>query len=283
MLGPRRPVKLQILEIPQAMKALEGVAMELSDCAFTLLRDIQITDDPNKAFKDSEIGMLVGAKPRTKGMERGDLLKENANIFAVQGKAINDHADLGVFRAVVVGNPANTNALIASANCPDLEPTQFTAMTRLDHNRGLSLLAQKTGVLTQDIERFAIWGNHSATQYPDVSHTQIDGRWAKDIVDDEWIKKTFIPQVQQRGAAIIAARGSSSAASAASSAIDHMRDWIYGTNGKWTSMGVWTGKESQGPYGTAPDIYYSYPVVCENGEYVVVQNIPIDPFSAERM
>jgi len=256
--------------------------MELNDCAFPLLRGIVTTDDTNKAFDGVEFALLVGAKPRTKGMERADLLKENANIFNAQGKALNKHANREDLRVVVVGNPANTNALIASCAAPDINPNQFSAMTRLDHNRGLAQLAQKTTSLVTDIERFCIWGNHSSTQYPDVSNTQIRGKWAKDQLDAAWMKDTFIPTVQQRGAAIIAARGSSSAASAANAAIEHMRDWVNGTNGQWTSMGVWTG-DKNGPYNTASDIYYSFPVVCQNGAYTIVQNVPIDKFSAERM
>jgi len=282
MLGPHQPVILQLLELPQAVKALEGVAMELNDCAFPLLRGIVTTDDTNKAFDGADFALLVGAKPRSKGMERADLLKENAAIFNAQGKALDKHANREELRVVVVGNPANTNALIASCAAPNIHPSRFTAMTRLDHNRGLAQLAQKTNSLVTEIERFAIWGNHSSTQYPDVSHTQIKGKWAKDLLDAAWIKDTFIPTVQQRGAAIIAARGSSSAASAANAAIEHMRDWVHGTNGQWTSMGVWTG-EKGGVYGAGADIYYSYPVVCQNGQYTIVQNVPVDKFSAERM
>jgi len=282
MLGPHQPVILQLLELPQAVKALEGVGMELSDCAFPLLRGIVTTDDANKAFEGAEFAMLVGAKPRTKGMERADLLKENAAIFSAQGKALNKYSNREDLRVVVVGNPANTNALIASCAAPDIHPSQFTAMTRLDHNRGLAQIAQKTNCLVTDIERFAIWGNHSSTQYPDVSNAQIKGKWAKDLIDAAFIKDTFIPKVQQRGAAIIAARGSSSAASAANAAIEHMRDWVLGTNGQWTSMAVWTGDKA-GPYGTSADIYYSFPVVCRDGQYTVVQNVPVDKFSAERM
>jgi len=282
MLGPHQPVILQLLELPQAVKALEGVAMELSDCAFPLLRGVVTTDDANKAFEGADFALLVGAKPRTKGMERADLLKENASIFNAQGKALNKHANREELRVVVVGNPANTNALIASCAAPDIHPSQFTAMTRLDHNRGIAQLAQKTNCLVTDIERFCIWGNHSSTQYPDVSHTQIKGKWAKDLVDAAWVKDTFIPKVQQRGAAIIAARGSSSAASAANAAIEHMRDWVLGTHGKWTSMAVWTGDKDTA-YGVDRDIYYSFPVVCQHGQYTVVQNVPIDKFSAERM
>jgi len=282
MLGPYQPVILQLLEIPQGLKSLEGVVMELQDCAFPLVHGIVATDDPLKAFDGAEFALLVGAKPRAKGMERKDLLKENAQIFSVQGQALNKVANRDELRVVVVGNPANTNALIASANAPNINPSQFTAMTRLDHNRGLAQLALKANCKVTDIDRFAIWGNHSSTQYPDLSHTTIKGKWAKDIVDAAWIKDTFIPKVQQRGAAIIAARGSSSAASAANAAVEHMRDWVHGTQGKWTSMAVWTGKDS-GPHGAAGDIYFSYPVVVENGRYTVVQNLPIDSFSAERL
>jgi malate dehydrogenase len=213
-------------------------------------------------------------------MERADLLEANAGVFREQGTAINKNADLENFRAVVVGNPANTNAYILNAYAPDLDPSRVTAMTRLDHNRGLAQLAEKTGCTVNDIQRFAIWGNHSATQYPDLSHTQIKGQWAKDVLNDEkWIRNTFIPNVQQRGAAIIEARGASSAASAASSAIDHMRDWVHGTNGEWTSMGVF----SDGSYGATPGTYFSYPVVCSGGNYSIVQNVPIDPYSAEKI
>lgn len=283
MLGPHQPVILQLLEIPQGLKPLEGVAMELKDCAFPLLRGIVQTSDPNEAFAGADFALLVGAKPRTKGMERGDLLKENANIFSVQGKALNAHANRDTLRVLVVGNPANTNALIASCYAPNIHPRRFTAMTRLDHNRGLAQLADKLNVKTTDIERFCIWGNHSATQYPDVSHTLINGKPAKELLDQKWIADTFIPKVQQRGAEIINARGSSSAASAANAAIEHMRDWVAGTNGQWTSMGVWTGNGQAGDYSTSPDIYYSFPVVCENGDYTIVQNVPIDKFSADRM
>jgi len=283
MLGPYQPVILQLLEIPQALKILEGVAMELDDCAFPLLRGVVQTDDPKKAFEGADFALLVGAKPRTKGMERGDLLKENASIFSVQGKALDAQANRDTIRVLVVGNPANTNALIASCNAPNIHPSRFSAMTRLDHNRGLAQLAKKTGCRVSEIERFCIWGNHSSTQYPDISHTQIKGKWAKELVDQKWTTDTFIPTVQQRGAAIIAARGSSSAASAANAALEHMRDWVHGTNGKWTSMGVWTGNHRVGPYGTTPDLFYSFPVVCSKGDYAIVQNVPIDPFSAERM
>jgi malate dehydrogenase len=283
MLGKHQPVILQLLEIEPSMKALEGVIMELKDCAFPLVHGIVASSDAQKAFEGADFAMLVGAKPRSKGMERGDLLKENANIFSIQGKALNKVSNRDTLRVCVVGNPANTNALIASANAPNIHPRRFTAMTRLDHNRGIAQLAEKLQCKVTDIERFAIWGNHSATQYPDISHTQVKGKWAKELVDEKWVKDVFIPKVQQRGAEIIAARGSSSAASAANAAIEHMRDWVKGTNGQWTSMGVWTGNAKVGDYGTTPDIYYSFPVVCAESEYIIVQNVPIDKFSAERL
>jgi len=283
MLGKHQPVILQLLEVEPALKALEGVIMELKDCAFPLVHGIVATADPNKAFEGTDFGLLVGAKPRSKGMERGDLLVANANIFSVQGKAINKHSNRDTLRVVVVGNPANTNALIASAYAPNVHPSRFTAMTRLDHNRGIAQLADKLNVKVTEIERFAIWGNHSATQYPDVSNAQVNGKWVKDLVDEKWTKDFFIPKVQKRGAEIIEARGSSSAASAANAAIEHMRDWVKGTNGQWTSMGVWTGNGKAGDYGTTPDIYYSFPVVCAEGEYTIVQNVPVDKFSADRM
>ena len=237
MLGKDQPVILQLLEIPPAMGALEGVVMELKDCAFPLLHDIVATDDPEVAFDGTDYALLVGARPRGPGMERKDLLEANAAIFSVQGKALNAKASRGV-KVLVVGNPANTNALIARENAPDLDPRQFTAMTRLDHNRALSQLADKTGAATTDIDGMIIWGNHSATQYPDLSHCSVNGKPAKELVDQDWIENDFIPTVQQRGAAIIKARGASSAASAASSAIDHMHDWALGTDGKHVSMGV---------------------------------------------
>jgi malate dehydrogenase len=283
MLGKHQPVILQLLEIEPALKALEGVIMELNDCAFPLLRGITASSDPNKAFEGADFAMLVGAKPRSKGMERADLLKENANIFSVQGKALNQVSNRDTLRVCVVGNPANTNALIASANAPNIHPRRFTAMTRLDHNRGIAQLAEKLKCKVTDIERFAIWGNHSATQYPDISHAQVNGKWVKDLVDEKWVRETFIPKVQKRGAEIIAARGSSSAASAANAAIEHMRDWVKGTNGQWTSMAVWTGSGPVGDYGTTPDIYYSFPVVCADGEYTIVQNVPVDKFSAQKL
>ncbi|MBA2779159.1 malate dehydrogenase [Billgrantia kenyensis] len=277
MLGPDQPVILQLLEIPQALDALNGVVMEVNDCAFPLVQEIVATDDPNVAFKDADFALLVGARPRGPGMERKDLLEANAAIFSVQGKALNDNASRDV-RVLVVGNPANTNALIASCNAPDLSPRQFTAMTRLDHNRALTQLAQKTGKRVTDVESMIIWGNHSATQYPDLAHTKVAGKPAFDLVERDWYENDFIPTVQQRGAAIIKARGASSAASAASSAIDHMRDWALGTD-QVVSMAI----PSDGSYGIEEGIIYSYPVRCQNGDYEIVQGLEIDEFSRGRM
>jgi len=279
MLGKDQPVILQLLELPQALKGLEGVSMELKDCAFPLLKGIVQTSESKKAFEGADYALLVGAKPRTKGMERGDLLKANAQIFSEQGKALNDVANKGV-KILVVGNPANTNAMITSHYAPNISPSQIHAMTKLDHNRGVAQLAEKTGAQVTEIEKFVIWGNHSATQYPDVSHTIIRGKPAKEVInDDSWIKGTFIPIVQQRGAAIIAARGSSSAASAANAAIDHVREWALGTGGKWTSFAV----PSDGSYGTSKGIWYSYPVTVSGGKYSIVQGLTIDSFSKEKM
>ena len=279
MLGPDQPVILQLLEITPALDALKGVVMELNDCAFPLLHDIVATDDANVAFKDCDYAMLVGARPRGPGMERKDLLEANGAIFGPQGKALNDHASRDV-KVLVVGNPANTNSLIAQAAAPDLNPKNFTAMTRLDHNRALSQLAEKTGKHSTDIKNMIIWGNHSSTQYPDISHASVDGKPAAEQVDESWYKDTFIPDVQQRGAAIIKARGASSAASAASAAIDHMRSWALGTDGDdWVSMGV----PSDGSYGIEPGIIYSYPCRCKYGKYEIVQDLEVSDFSRERM
>lgn len=279
MLGSDQPVILQLLEIPPAMDALQGVVMELDDCAFPLLRGIVASDDPAVAFAEIDFAMLVGARPRGPGMERKDLLTENARIFSVQGKALNEVASKDV-RVLVVGNPANTNALIASANAPDIDAAQFTAMTRLDHNRAISQLAEKTGSATTDISRVTIWGNHSATQYPDIHHTLIGGKPATDLVDESWMKEDFIPTVQQRGAAIIKARGASSAASAAGAAIDHMRTWVHGTpQDDWVSMAI----PSTGDYGIETGLIYSFPVICKNGKYSVVQDLEINEFSQDRM
>ncbi|MEM1173582.1 MAG: malate dehydrogenase [Pseudomonadota bacterium] len=278
MLGTDQPVILQLLEIPPALGALNGVVMELDDCAFPTLAGVVATDDPNVAFKDSEYALLVGARPRGPGMERKDLLEANAAIFSVQGKAINDHASRDI-KVLVVGNPANTNALIASSNAPDIPAANFTAMTRLDHNRAMAQLAAKTGKHVNDVKGMIIWGNHSATQYPDVHHTAVDGTAATSLVDRAWVESDFIPVVQQRGAAIIEARGASSAASAASAAIDHIHDWALGTGEEWVSMGI----PSDGSYGIEPGIIYSYPVRCQNGSYEIVQGLDINEFSRARM
>ncbi|RYD15313.1 MAG: malate dehydrogenase [Lysobacteraceae bacterium] len=279
MLGPDQPVILQLLEITPALPALQGVVMELNDCAFPTLAGVVATDDPNVAFKDADYALLVGARPRGPGMERKDLLEANGAIFAPQGKALNAHASRDV-RVLVVGNPANTNALIAQQNAPDLDPRCFTAMVRLDHNRALSQLAEKTGSHVADIRRMTIWGNHSSTQYPDIHHASVQGKAASALVDDAWYRDSFIPTVQQRGAAIIKARGASSAASAASAAIDHMRDWALGTGeGDWVSMGI----PSDGSYGIAPGVIYGYPVTTRGGRYEIVQGLDINPFSRERM
>jgi len=269
------------LELPAAIKSLEGVVMELKDCAFPLLRVIVATEDPKKAFEGADFALLVGAKPRSKGMERGDLLKENAKIFEVQGKALNEVANRDTVKVVVVGNPVNTNAMIASHFAPNIPKTRITAMTRLDHNRGLAQLADKTGSRVTEIEKFCIWGNHSATQYPDISHATIQGKSAGQVINDEkWVRDTFIPAVQQRGAAIINARGSSSAASAANAAIEHIRDWHAGTNGQWTSMAV----HSEGEYGMDKGLWYSYPMtIAPGGQYTIIKNLPVDKFSAEKM
>jgi malate dehydrogenase len=279
MLGADQPVILHLLEITPALGALQGVVMELDDCAFPLLKGIVATDDPNVAFKDADFALLVGARPRTKGMERKDLLTANANIFSVQGKAMDAHAKNDI-RVLVVGNPANTNALITMANAPSIKQGNITAMTRLDHNRAISQLATQTGTDSTRIEKMTIWGNHSATQYPDINQCQVDGKPATGLVDLEWYRNTFIPTVQKRGAAIIEARGASSAASAANAAIDHIRDWVMGTKaGDWTSMAI----PSDGSYGIEEGLIYSFPVTCQNGHYRIVQGLEIDEFSRSRM
>jgi malate dehydrogenase len=279
MLGNDQPVVLQLLEIPQALDALKGVVMELDDCAFMTLAGVVATDDPDVAFKDSDYALLVGARPRGPGMERKDLLEANAAIFSVQGKAINDHASRDI-RVLVVGNPANTNALITASNAPDIDPANITAMTRLDHNRAIAQLAHKTGSHVSDVSQMIIWGNHSATQYPDINHASVSGKAARDLVDEAWLTDEFIPVVQQRGAAIIKARGASSAASAASAAIDHMHDWALGTNGDdWVSMAI----PADGSYGIEPGVVYSFPVRCSGGRYEIVQDLAIDDFSRARM
>ncbi|WP_226646579.1 malate dehydrogenase [Microbulbifer variabilis] len=279
MLGKDQPVILQLLEITPALEALKGVAMELEDCAFPLLAGIVQSDDATVAFKDADYALLVGARPRGPGMERKDLLEANAAIFSVQGKALNDVASRNV-KVLVVGNPANTNALIAQRNAPDLDPRNFTAMTRLDHNRALSQLANKTESSVNDITHMTIWGNHSSTQYPDLYQVKVSGEAAMDKVEQDWYENDFIPTVQQRGAAIIKARGASSAASAANAAIDHMRDWALGTaEGDWTSMAVY----SDGSYGIQEGLIYSFPCTCKGGDWEIVQGVDINDFSREKM
>jgi malate dehydrogenase len=277
MLGPDQPVILQLLEIPPAMGALQGVLMELNDCAFPLVAGVIATDDPNVAFKDIEFALLVGSRPRGPGMERSDLLNANGAIFTVQGKALSENAKPNC-RVLVVGNPANTNALICMKNAPKLNPRNVTAMMRLDHNRAMSQIAEKTGTHSTKVEKVVVWGNHSSTQYPDISYATADGKAVKGLVDDEWNKNYFIPTVQQRGAAIIKARGASSAASAASAAVDHMRSWALGSGGQWVSMGIY----SQGnPYGVDEDLMFAFPIVCEGGEYKIVEGLEITDFSRE--
>jgi malate dehydrogenase len=279
MLGPDQPVILQLLEIEPALGTLQGVVMELADCSFPLLRGIVATADLDEGFEGADYCLLVGARPRGPGMERKDLLSANGKIFGPQGKAIAERASRDV-KVLVVGNPANTNALIAASNARGLDRRQFTAMTRLDHNRALSQLAEKTGTHVNDIRRMTIWGNHSATQYPDISHCTVKGRPARELVDEAWYRDTFIPSVQQRGAAIIKARGASSAASAASSAIDHVRTWVQGTpEGDWVSMAV----PSDGSYAIPPGVVYSYPCTCRDGQWNIVQGLEVDDFSRGRM
>ncbi|MFF1925488.1 malate dehydrogenase [Streptomyces sp. NPDC058221] len=280
LLGPDVPVNLRLLEIPQGLKAAEGTAMELDDCAFPLLRNIEITDDANVGFAGANVALLVGARPRTKGMERGDLLSANGGIFKPQGKAINDNAADDI-KVLVVGNPANTNALIAQAAAPDVPAERFTAMTRLDHNRAISQLAAKTGAAVSDIKKLTIWGNHSATQYPDIFHAEVAGKNAAELVNDEaWLADSFIPTVAKRGAAIIEARGASSAASAANAAIDHVYTWVNGTaEGNWTSMGI----PSDGSYGVPEGIISSFPVTTKDGAYEIVQGLDINEFSRARI
>jgi len=279
MLGLDQPVRLQLLEVTPAMKALQGVVMELDDCAFPLVHSIDITDDPNVAFKDTNFALLVGAKPRGPGMERSDLLAANGGIFKVQGKAINDHASRDI-KVLVVGNPANTNAWTCMTYAPDINPRQFTAMTRLDHNRAVAQLAQKTGCTVGDVRKVTIWGNHSTTQYPDLSQATVKGKPALKGIDRAWYENDYIPKVAKRGAAIIDARGASSAASAANAALEHMRDWVAGTPGDdWTSMAV----PSDGSYGIDKGLMYSFPVRCKGGDYEIVQGLPVDEFSRARM
>ena len=279
LLGKDQPVILQLLDITPALPAVGGVVMELEDCAFPLLAGVVITDDPNVAFKDADVALLVGARPRSKGMERKDLLEANGAIFTVQGKALNDHASRDC-KILVVGNPANTNAYIAMNSAPDLPKRNFTAMLRLDHNRALSQLAARTGKPVAGIEKLAVWGNHSPTMYADYRFATIDGKSVKELINDEpWNRDTFLPTVGKRGAAVIEARGLSSAASAANAAIDHVRDWVLGTNGKWVTMGI----PSSGQYGIPEGVIYGFPVTCANGEYTVIEGLEIDDFSRERM
>ncbi len=279
MLGDDQPVILQLLDITPAMDALEGVRMELDDCAFPLLEGVVCTDDPNIGFKDADYALLVGARPRGPGMERKDLLEANAAIFSVQGKAINDNASKDI-KVLVVGNPANTNALITQRNAPDIDPRNFTAMMRLDHNRAKTQIAQKTGKTVNDVTHMTVWGNHSATQYPDLFNAKVDGKTAIDLVEQDWYENDLIPTVQQRGAAIIKARGASSAASAANAAIDHVRSWALGTQGDdWVSMGVY----SDGSYGITEGLIYSFPCRCTNGDWSIVQGVGVGEFSQTRM
>jgi malate dehydrogenase len=279
MLGPDQPINLNLLEIPAASAAVQGVVMELNDCAFPTLTKVTATSEAPVAFKDCDFALLVGARPRGPGMERKDLLLENAKIFSAQGKALDAGASRNV-RVLVVGNPANTNSLIAQRNAPSLSPKCFTAMTRLDHNRGLAQLSEKAGAATADVKKIIIWGNHSATQYPDLHHATVGGKAALSLVEQGWFKDTFIPTVQQRGAAVIKARGTSSAASAASAALDHVHDWMLGTPaGDWVSMGI----PSDGSYGIPEGVIYSYPVTCAGGAYGIVQGLSINEFSREKM
>jgi len=279
MFGADQPVILRLLEMPQAMSSLNGVGMELEDCALPLLHDVVLTDDPSIGFRDADYAILIGAKPRSKGMERNDLITENARIFSAQGRAINDNASPNV-RVLVVGNPANTNALIAASNAPDLDPRHFTAMTRLDHNRALGQLANKTNSLVVDITRMTIWGNHSMTQYPDIGNCLINGKPALELVTRDWAIDHFIPRIQRRGAEIIEARGLSSAASAADAVVDHVRDWARGTpEGDWVSMSV----PSDGSYGISEGVMFSYPVTIKDGEYEIVQGLDLDGFSRNRL
>ena len=279
MLGPDQPVIFQLLEITPAMKALEGVVMEIDDCAFPLVTDFVLTDDIDTAFKDADYGLLVGAKPRGPGMERSDLLEANGGIFKLQGKGLNENANRDV-KVLVVGNPANTNAYTAMVSAPDLNPRNFTAMTRLDHNRALAQLASKTNSSINDIKKMTIWGNHSTTQYPDIAYTTVSGKPAKDLVELNWYQEEYIPSVAKRGAEIIDARGASSAASAANGAIDHMRDWVMGTDDdNWVSMGV----PSDGSYGIPKGIIFSFPVTCKGGDYQIVQGLGFDEFGQSKM
>ncbi len=278
LLGPDQPIDLRLLEIPPAMGALEGVAMEIVDCAFPLLADLDLHDNPQDAFDGVNIALLVGSRPRTKGMERAELLSENGKIFTGQGKALNEHAASDV-KVLVVGNPANTNCLIAMNNAPDVPPERFTSMMRLDHNRAVAQLANKVGVAVSDVSKMGVWGNHSPTMYPDLFHAEVKGEQAAKVVDDQaWIEDNFLPNVGKRGAAIIEARGASSAASAASAAIDHMRDWVSGS-GDWVSMGV----ASDGSYGVPEGLISGFPCTCSGGKWSIVQDLDIDEFSRSKV
>ncbi len=280
LLGPDTPVHLSLLEIPQALKAVEGTAMEIDDCAFPLVAGVDITDDPNKAFDGASVALLIGARPRTKGMERSDLLEANGGIFKPQGKALNDHAASDI-KVLVVGNPANTNCLIAKSHAPDIPAERFTSMMRLDHNRAIAQLAAKAGAKVADVTNMTVWGNHSPTQYPDIFHAKVNGQDAAELVaDQEWLESDFIPTVQKRGAAVIDARGASSAASAANAAVDHIRDWVRGTpDGDWVSMGI----PSDGSYGVDEGVMFGFPVTCSGGSYEIVQGLDLNDFSKSRL
>lgn len=280
LLGPDTPVHLSLLEIPAALKAVEGTSMEIDDCAFPLVAGVDITDDPNKAFDGASVALLIGARPRTKGMERSDLLEANGGIFKPQGKALNDHAASDI-RVLVVGNPANTNCLIAKSHAPDIPAERFTSMMRLDHNRAIAQLASKAGATVSDITNMTVWGNHSPTQYPDIFHAKVKGQNAAEVVNDqEWLENDFLPTVQKRGAAVIEARGASSAASAANAAVDHVRDWVMGTSdGDWVSMGI----PSDGSYGVEEGVIFGYPVTCSGGSYEIVQGLDLNEFSQSRV
>jgi malate dehydrogenase len=280
LLGPDTPVHLSLLEIPAALKAVEGTAMEIDDCAFPLVAGVDITDDPNKAFDGASIALLIGARPRTKGMERSDLLEANGGIFKPQGKALNDHAASDI-KVLVVGNPANTNCLIAKSHAPDIPAERFTSMMRLDHNRAVAQLASKVGATVSDVTNMTVWGNHSPTQYPDIFHAKVKGQNAAEAANDqEWLENDFIPTVQKRGAAVIEARGASSAASAANAAVSHVRDWVLGTpEGDWVSMGI----PSDGSYGIDEGLIFGFPVTCSGGSYKIVQGLDLNDFSQARL
>ena len=280
LLGPDTPVHLSLLEIPAALKAVEGTAMEIDDCAFPLVAGVDITDDPNKAFDGASVALLIGARPRTKGMERSDLLEANGGIFKPQGKALNDHAASDI-KVLVVGNPANTNCLIAKSHAPDIPAERFTSMMRLDHNRAIAQLAAKAGATVSDITNMTVWGNHSPTQYPDIFNAKVKGQNAAEVVNDqEWLENDFLPTVQKRGAAVIEARGASSAASAANAAVDHVHDWVMGTpEGDWVSMGI----PSDGSYGVEEGVIFGFPVTCSGGSYEIVQGLDLNDFSQSRL